>query len=252
VVIPQTLGALAAFLALVAPGIVFELRRERRRAPREETAFREASRVAPGSLVFTLVSLLILTGIQGLAAAAGLRLVASPEGWLASGQAYAQEHLALIVLSVAVELGLACALAIGLDVLLARRSHETATVRQRTAWSETLRIDRPAGTVPWAHVHLDNGSSFFGYVRSYSPSEPVNEREIVLEGESLTYQGKALAGTEQYEKKVIGESWHRVIIPGSKIDYLRVCYIDPKTGELVRDPEHRRRQEPHLSQKNDS
>ena len=240
-VIPQTLGALAAFLALVAPGIVFELRRERRRARHQETAFREASRVALGSLVFTLASLLILTGVQGLFSLAGLRLLASPETWLTAGEAYPRDHLTLIVVSAAVELALACALAIGLDVVLARRSHEIASVRQRTAWAEALRIDRPAGTVPWVHVFLESGSSFFGYVRSYTPSGPLGDREIVLEGESLTYLGKPLDGTEEFEKKVVGENWHRVVIPGSKIAYLRVSYLNPETGELVRDPAHRTR-----------
>lgn len=239
--IPQTLGALAAFLALVAPGIVFELRRERRRARHQETAFREASRVALGSLTFTLASLLLLTGIQELFSLLGLRLLASPQAWLTSGDAYVREHLTLIVFSTAVELALACALAIGFDFLLARRGHERASVRQWTAWTEALRSDRPDGTTPWVHILLENGSSFFGYVRSFTPSGPMAEREIVIEGESLTYQGKPLSGTEEFEKKVIGDTWHRVVVPGSKIAYLRVAYIHQETGELIRDPEHRLR-----------
>jgi hypothetical protein len=240
-VIPQTLGALAAFLTLVAPGIAFELRRERRRARHQETAFREASRVALGSLVFTVASLLVLTGIQGLFALLGLHLLASPQAWLSSGDGYVREHLALIVVSVAVELALACALAIGFDFLLARRGREQASVRQWTAWTEALRLDRPADTRPWVHIFLESGSSFFGYVRSFTPSGPMGEREIVIEGESLTYQGKPLAGIEEFEKKVIGDTWHRVVIPGAKIAYLRVAYLHQETGELIRDPEHRLR-----------
>jgi len=238
VVIPQTLGALAAFLALVAPGIVFELRRERRRARRTETAFREASRVALGSLVFTLASVLLLTGAQQLASLARLRLFVGPEEWLAKGEAYAHEHVTLILVSAAVELSLACALAVGFDAVLARRRREAATVRQYTAWTEALRADRPTGSKAWVHVFLEGGSSFFGYVRSFTPSGPIAERELVLEGESLTYQGRPLDGSEGTEKKVIGGSWHRVVIAGSKVTYLRVCYLT-KDGELVRDPAHR-------------
>jgi hypothetical protein len=63
-VVPQTIGALASFLALVAPGIVFELLRERRRAGARESAFHEASRVAVSSLAFTLAATMILLGLH--------------------------------------------------------------------------------------------------------------------------------------------------------------------------------------------
>lgn len=228
-VIPQTLGALAAFLALVAPGIVFELLRERRRGRHQETAFREASRVALGSLVFTLLSLLVLTGLQGLASLAGWRLFLSPSAWLAGGEVYAREHLTLIVVSVAVELALACASAIGYDVLLARRRGERATVQQRSAWAQALRVDRPRGTRAWAHALLENGTSFYGYVRSYTPSGPLAERELVLEGDALTFE-------DDSGQKVIGEDWRRVVIPGSKITYLRVTYLDAVTGDPLTSP----------------
>jgi hypothetical protein len=229
VVIPQTLGALAAFLALVAPGIVFELLRERRRGRHQETAFREASRVALGSLVFTLLSLLVLTGLQGLASLAGWRLFPSPAAWLAQGEAYARDHLTLIVVSVAVELALACAFAVGYDELRARRRGERATVQQRSAWAQALRVDRPRGTRAWAHALLENGTSFYGYVRSYTPSGPLAERELVLEGDALTFE-------DDSGQKVIGETWRRVVIPGSKITYLRVTYLDAVTGDPLTSP----------------
>ena len=239
--IPQTLGTLAAFLTLVAPGIVFELRRERRRARHQETAFREASRVALGSLTFTLASLLVLTGVQAMFSLVGVHLFLHPEAWLTSGDAYARQHLTLIIVSVTVELVLACTFAVSFDLILAKRGEEHASVRQWTAWRQALRLDRPKGTRPWAHVLLENGSSFFGYVRSHTPSGPMAEREIVIEGETLTYQGKPLRGGEEFEKKIIGDTWHRVVIPGSKITYIRICYIHQQTGELIRDPEHRLR-----------
>ncbi|MGW3964082.1 DUF6338 family protein [Amycolatopsis sp. NPDC005003] len=223
--IPQTLGALAGFLALVAPGIVFELRRERRRGRHQETAFREASRVALGSLVFTLASVLLMTAVQQ----AGARLFVRPADWLTRGEAYAREHLTLIVVSVAVELAIACGLAWGFEALFAHRRGEAATVQQRSAWAQALRADRPAGTRAWAHAQLENGTSFYGYVRSYTPSGPLAERELVLEGEALTCE-------KDDETKVIGEDWRRVVIPGAKITYLRVTYLDAKTGETLPTP----------------
>ncbi|WP_143263180.1 DUF6338 family protein, partial [Amycolatopsis pretoriensis] len=222
---------MAAFLALVAPGIVFELRRERHWARRTETAFREAARVALGSLTFTMAAVLVLAALR---AVSGGRLFLDTEAWLSTGETYARQHLTLIVVSVAVELALACGLAAAFDLVLGRYGRERASVRQWSAWMEALRLDRPSGTRPWLHVLLDDGSSFFGYLRSYTPSGPMADRELVIEGESLTYQGKPLGGGDEFEKKVIGDTWHRVVLPGSKISYLRVCYIHQKTGELIR------------------
>jgi uncharacterized membrane protein SpoIIM required for sporulation len=59
-VIPQTVLSLVAFLFLVAPGILFELRRERRRPGRKETAFREAARTALAGLLFSVAAVLVL------------------------------------------------------------------------------------------------------------------------------------------------------------------------------------------------
>jgi Family of unknown function (DUF6338) len=67
-VIPQTAAALLAFLFLVAPGIVFENLRERRRPTFDQTTFREVSRVALASLCFSVLSLILLEGngyVQG-------------------------------------------------------------------------------------------------------------------------------------------------------------------------------------------
>jgi hypothetical protein len=52
-VIPSTTAALVGFLFFVAPGLVWELTRERREPPREGSTFRDASRVALASVVFT-------------------------------------------------------------------------------------------------------------------------------------------------------------------------------------------------------
>jgi Family of unknown function (DUF6338) len=63
-VIPQTAAALLAFPALVAPGIVFENLRERRRPSIEQTTFREISGIALASLYFTVLSLTLLAGLR--------------------------------------------------------------------------------------------------------------------------------------------------------------------------------------------
>jgi hypothetical protein len=232
-VIPQTLGALIAFLTLVAPGIVFELLRERRRAGRTESVFREASRVALGSLSFSLVSTLLLLAAHGL-----IRwifdgtLIADPTR-LATDATYVAAHVPLIAWSIIAELVLACALAVALDLLLGRHTHETTSVRQQTAWHEVFRVDRPNGAVPWVHVRLTDGTSFYGFLRSHTASGHPDEREIVLEGDGLTYVGTPVTGGQSIEKVTIGDRWNRVIIPSTQISYLRVQYHDLATAHRV-------------------
>ncbi|MEV6913022.1 DUF6338 family protein [Amycolatopsis sp. NPDC051071] len=92
------------------PGIVFELLRERRRAGRTESAFREAARMALGSLAFSLVSSLLLTGAH-----TAFGWFISLDRLTADPAAYARESLPLILTSVVTELLVACLLAVVLD-----------------------------------------------------------------------------------------------------------------------------------------
>ncbi|MEU4740089.1 DUF6338 family protein [Actinosynnema sp. NPDC023658] len=232
--VPQTLGAVASFLALVAPGIVFELLRERRRAGFKETPFREASRVALGSLAFTLVACTLLIAVgAAVRALFGVDVVVDLDRLVDGGAAYVRAHLPLVLTSVVAELVLACAAAAALDQLLARRRREITSVQQQTAWHQVFRRDRPAGSVPWVHVHLVDGTSFFGFLRSHTASGVPEEREIVLEGVSMTYLGKPLDGEDAHVEDVIGERWARVVIPSAQIKYLRVQYRDQESGQLV-------------------
>jgi hypothetical protein len=233
-VVPQTLGAVASFLALVAPGIVFELLRERRRAGFKESPFREAARVALGSLAFTVLSCVLLIAVgAAVRALSGVDVVVDLGRLVTGGAAYVRSNLALVAGSVVAELVLACALAAALDVLLARRGREITSVQQQTAWHQVFRRDRPPGTVPWVHVQLTDGTSFFGFLRSHTASGVPEEREIVLEGVSMTYLGKPLDGTDAHVEDVIGERWARVVIPSTQIRYLRVQYRDLASGALV-------------------
>ncbi|QFZ16888.1 DUF6338 family protein [Saccharothrix syringae] len=227
---PQTLGALLSFLALVAPGIVFELLRERRRAGYQETPFREASRVALGSLVFTLLSCGLLVAANALLRA---DVLVDLDRLVAGGAAYARANLFPITFSVVSELALACALATLTDLLLARRRREVNSVDQQTAWRQVFRRDRPPNTLPWVHVQLTDGTSFFGFLRSHTTSGVQEERELVLQGTGMVYAGKAPNGSDEHVEDVIGERWARVVIPATQIRYLRVQYRDRATGALV-------------------
>jgi Family of unknown function (DUF6338) len=82
--IPETFAALYAFLGLVAPGLIYQILREKRRPAVDETAFREASRIALTSLVFTTVATLLMT-LLGVVAPGLFPDIAA---WITTGKTY--------------------------------------------------------------------------------------------------------------------------------------------------------------------
>ncbi|MEV0677803.1 DUF6338 family protein [Actinosynnema sp. NPDC050436] len=229
--VPQTLGALLAFLGLAAPGIVFELLRERRRAGLKESAFREAGRVALGSLGFTALALVLVVGTLAVLGAAGVELLDVAR--VVTDDAYPKGRVWAVVGVGSAVLVVACASAAALDHVLARRGREVVAVRQQTAWHQVFRTDRPEQAVPWVHVQLVDGTSFFGYLRSHTASGTPEEREIVLEGAQLTYLGLPLTGGDTPEQRRIGDVWSRVVVPATQIRYLRIQYRSLTTAERV-------------------
>jgi hypothetical protein len=105
-VIPSTTAALVGFLFFVAPGLVWELTRERREPPREGSTFREASRVALASVVFTTAGV----GIIAIGRA-WFGWFVDPSSWLRHGHVYVEHHIGRIALTVGLALALACLLA---------------------------------------------------------------------------------------------------------------------------------------------
>ncbi|MFJ1762084.1 DUF6338 family protein [Amycolatopsis sp. NPDC088138] len=219
--IPQTLGALVGFLALAAPGVTFELSRERRRARRTESAFREAARVALASFGFSAVSCTIL-GVLWLAAPG---TAVDLPAWVVRGGSYFGTNLPRILGNSLFEVVVACALALLAALLTARWRRETASVSHATAWEDALRNERPDDGKVWLHVQLKSGRAFLGYLGWYTVGEKPADREVLLEGLTLKQgmfddQGKVLA------EKRIGTQWEKVLIAATEISYIRVAYTD--------------------------
>ncbi len=105
--IPATVGGVIGFLVFIAPGVLFELLRERVRPPLEGSAFREASRVALMSVVLSGAAILILAILRAIFPS----LLADPGAWLRDGDPYVDEEYARIAWTVGAELALACLLA---------------------------------------------------------------------------------------------------------------------------------------------
>jgi hypothetical protein len=159
--VPETAGALLAFLGLIAPGLVYTLLRERRQPPEKISAFREASRAALTSLGFTLASLAVLVPLSLTG-----DWLPDIEQWLEDPGAYVPDHYLSVSLFLLLHVALSCGLAATLEELTGRN----VDVSQSTwgVWWHILshRVPPEARRV-WLRIALDDGTQYEGPLRSY-------------------------------------------------------------------------------------
>lgn len=219
---PETLGALLAFLGFIVPGLAFELLRERRRPFIEETAFREASRIALTSALFSGVALLTLWGVETLLHPSW---VAQPATWLRDGNSYLAENLADVAGSIVVAVGLALAYAVIIDSIA--RNAAGARIVPGSVWFSLFREHRPAQATPWLHIRLVDGTEVWGYVGDYTPDQKLENRELVIEGPELQYRRPSAKQNTMLPK------WSFISVRGESISWMKVQYIsnDSKDGD---------------------
>ena len=201
------------FFLFVAPGTTFDLQSRRRRATYEESALLEASRIILASLVFTgfaLVVLLLVREARPSWTPEPRRLIAQ------DGMAYFRDNYPLVLGSVAVGAGLACAAAWGANLLLAKRQGG-ATISPISAWTQTVRRDCPAGHDTYARVRLDDGSVYWGLVANFSSNLDVEGRELVLAQPLQSRVGDA-------DLAPVPKRYQRVILRGDTIRVLSIEY----------------------------
>ena len=218
--IPQTFGALVAFLGLVAPGLLFELLRERRRPSIEETTFREASRVALTSLAFTSWAVLLLAVAKLVAPGA----VVDPGQWLRSGREYAAAHPTLVASTIFVEVALACLLVVLADRALGRRTK--GHIVNGSIWFQLFRQRRPANSTAWVHARLTDSSEIWGYVGDYTPGEQLDNRELAIVGPALRIRQPGARASMPLNR------WSSIAIRGDSISWMKVTYVDNVTRRI--------------------
>jgi S1-C subfamily serine protease len=219
--IPSTVGAFIAFLGLVAPGLVFQMTRESRRPTYGETAFRELSRIALTSLIFTLASLVLL---------ACLRLAwpgqfIDARAWVTHGQVYLASHLLVVSFTLVLEVALACLLAFAAAEALSRRSR--ARISPFGIWYKVLRDECPDGTRPWITVHLTDGTELTGLLRHYTESQILENQELAIGGPHMSRLSPDGIVSS------IGKNFDAAVVRGDQILYMVVRYQN-QNGELVR------------------
>ncbi len=218
--IPDTVGATLSFLAFVAPGLLFELLRERRRPSLDESTFREAGRVALTSLLFTIAA---ITGLYALGRVNGDWFI-DPTAWAIEGTGYLQRNLGLVARSLLTELALAMTLAVVVDRFLRRRAPGRIT-GSSDLWFQVFRVRRPGGSTPWVHVKLDDGSELWGYVGDYTAGRKLDERELTIVGPKLSMKASSAA-----EDTALDE-WSSVYLRGQRVTWMKVTYVaDSNTG----------------------
>jgi hypothetical protein len=215
-VIPSTTGAVVAFFLFVAPGLLFDLLAARRRVGVPETAFREASRVVLASTAFTLLAGVVL-GAAGLALSPVRRWLSQ---WLTGRAVIDPTQPVVLVMLVAVAL-VACALAWGTHWHLSKGG---SPLRQTSAWSQVFRSDAPPGSAPYVRVKTISGSTYMGFLGSYTPNLEADGRELVLV--------PPLWSAPPGEPSGPVHGWSRIVLQGDQIAVLMVEYRpDPSPSE---------------------
>lgn len=175
--IPTGISTAIAFVLFIVPGLLWELLYERRNPELNESAFREASRVALISTPFSVVAIgLVLSFTAGL----NQNWIGDLSNWIISGKPASGEAITVLALVTVAELGVASLLVAILWWRLADELYgPKRTILRRNAWDVALG-DRSAATEPFATVRTSDGYEFRGKVLGYSNDIKMADREISL------------------------------------------------------------------------
>jgi hypothetical protein len=227
-VFPDSIAAILGILFVVAPGLVFEVVRERRRPTVERSTFREASWVALASLAFDVAALLVLAGIHAFWA----QPFPDMSAWASEGLSYVIEQPWRVAAFLGAWAVLAVGGAIGAALVLFRRS--TARIDPNTtAWYELFRKRVPRDSYPMASVLLDDGSSYAGEVVYYDANILPAERELIL-GPPLWYRTSDESELAPLPRE---HHWQRAVIAAPRIRAMWVRYPKRAEGSSGREAE---------------
>ncbi|MEU0880613.1 DUF6338 family protein [Lentzea sp. NPDC005914] len=234
--VPQTLSAALAFLMLVAPGLVHEQLRGRRKLIAGESVFREISRIALTSLLYSVMAVTILLVLRFWFP----HQLIDSRLLVQFGAVYLRDNYRVVAATLAAELAVACLLPLLWHIAPRPSARSRVSFAATSLWFEDFRANCPPGSRPWVHVQLTDGTSFYGFVRSSSVDGPVADRELSLEGVHMAREDPD-TDDDSYEDEpvVIGDEWESVIIRGSEIRYIAVQYIDRHAGTRTNSSRYR-------------
>jgi hypothetical protein len=235
--LPGNITTVVLFFLFVAPGITYQLIRDRYQSHFEaqtiknpEPALRYAGRVILAGAAFTFISVSLL----GIIRAWWPSLMPDPGKWLTLRNSYVASHYRLIARTVLLEVLLALALAVAFGRFFRRFLPPPSSLA--SAWHRLFHILAPSGSRTFARVRLKDGTEHYGYVMSYSTTLTLADRELVLRS-PLRYQedSKTIENPSSDESSVatLDPAWHAVSLSGSEIEAIWVSYISDKVVDPV-------------------
>lgn len=215
--IPDSAAGLLALLGCVAPGLVFQLRRERFTPQSADSTLREAARIALTSLIFTAAA-------AGFVAWLSTRWGVLPNlsEWLRLGGEYLPQHYVAVTAFLTLIVLTACALALLVERLT--RSNVRGHLQPQSVWFLTFRNDRPPSTRRirlW--VTTEDGTQFRGALRHFTPEVALENRELALGGSSLQ---RLSPGADPDTDWVDLTDSDAVLLSGGAIRHVVVSYLD--------------------------
>jgi len=229
-VIPQTLATVVTFFAFIAPGLLWNIRRERREQALQQTAFREAGQTALVSTVFTALSSLALVGLGQVRPG----LLPDFGALLTRGSDYVAANIGSLLVAALIEVALACGLAVTVEAIDSRR-RSLGGLTDLPFMFRIFREQRPQGTTPWLRVRTKDGTDFWGYVGSYTLADKPADGQIQLVGPKLTIREKGeveAPGADKGDRREL-DQWGAVTLSGEQIAWISVTYVDDTTGDVV-------------------
>jgi hypothetical protein len=146
--LPSSWLSLLLFFLVIAPGLLFDLLSERRRAGLTESAFREISRTILASLVFSGFSVLVLGVVRTI-----------KPSWMPDPRPlfqhsnYLWTNYRLVVRTLAIEVTIAL-MAAWLAHLVVSHRQGGASIRQVSAWTHVFKREKPLNHDAYVRVRL--------------------------------------------------------------------------------------------------
>lgn len=216
--VPGSWLSVLFFLLLVAPGLLFELLSERRRAGIPESVFREISRVVLASLAFSGLAFGILAVVRTIHPA----WMPSPAMLLAAPGKYVAGHYRLVLWALVAEVFLALGAVWLVHWVLARR--HGATVRAVSTWRHVFRRECPEGCDVFVRVRLLSGIVYTGAVAAFTTDPGDEGGDLVLGPPIFSRAGEG-------RLTPVPTAYQRVVIPRSAVETLSVEYRPRRSAE---------------------
>jgi hypothetical protein len=211
-----TLGswlAVLLFLLFVAPGLLFDLLAQRRRAGLSDSAFRETGRIILASLAFSGAATAILFALSNV----GVTWLPEPARLLSQEPSnYARNNYELIAAALLAEVGLALVMVVAAHLVLAR-TLGGASIRQVSTWTKTFKRDCPDDHDVYVRVRLDDDTVYLGRLANFTADLEVSGRELVLAQPLYVKPKSGQLGP-------VPATYQRVIIRGDSAVVLSVDY----------------------------